>query len=287
MSNDSSETAATVRDAPAGLESLADHRIRVAAVTGGGSGIGRAIAHGLAAAGYRVAILGRRMETLTETAQGRPGITPLCLDVADAPRCAAVFAEVETQLGPVDILVAGAAVSPRVHFLDQSPTSFEETMQINVQGVANAVRAVLPGMLARNAGRVIVLGSLADQRPSAGACAYSVSKGALHALVRGIAVEIDRARYPNVLVNEYNPGQTRTGMSTNGHAPEAVYPLIQALIDQPRGGAHGRMFVLDREVRPNQGSRRVLLRRLRLGPKLLRLRPARSGEHAVPREALS
>ncbi len=260
--------------------------MRVAAVTGAGSGIGRAIAHGLAAAGYRVAILGRRMESLTETARGQLGITPFSLDVADASRCAAVLAEVEMQLGPVDILVANAAIYPRVHFLDQSPTSFEETMQINVHGVANAVRAVLPGMLARNAGRVIVMGSLADLNPLPGACAYSVSKGALHALVRGIAMEIDRARYPNVLVNELNPGRTRTAMSTGGQPPEAVYPLVQALIDQASGGAHGRMFVRDREVRPNEGPRRMLLRRLRLGPRLLRLSPAPSGEHAVPPEAL-
>jgi NAD(P)-dependent dehydrogenase (short-subunit alcohol dehydrogenase family) len=282
MPNDSPATSEPVRDAPDGLVPLADHRMRVAVVTGGGSGIGRAIAHGLAAAGYRVAILGRRTESLTETARVQPGITPFSLDVADASRCAAVLADVETQLGPVDILVANAAIYPRVHFLDQSPTSFEETMQINVHGVANAVRAVLPGMLARNAGRVIVMGSLADQNPLPGACAYSVSKGALHPLVRGIAMEIDRQRYPNVLVNELNPGATRTAMSASGHPPEAVYPLVQALIDQPSGGAHGRMFVQDHEVRPNEGPRRMLLRRLHLSPGLMRLIPAPSGEKPTP-----
>jgi NAD(P)-dependent dehydrogenase (short-subunit alcohol dehydrogenase family) len=277
MPSDPSAASATVPDASVGFATLLEHRMRVAAVTGAGSGIGRAIAHGLAAAGYRVAILGRRMESLTETARRQPGITPFGLDVADASRSAAVLAEVDIQLGPVDILVANAAIYPRMHFLDQSPTSFEETMQINVHGVANVVRAVLPGMLARNAGRVIVMGSLADQTPLPGSCAYSVSKGALHALVRGIAAEIDRVRYPDVLVNELIPGATRTAMSTSGQLPEAVYPLVQALIDQPSGGAHGRIFVQDREVRPNEGPRRMLLRRLRLSPGLLRLRPSPSG----------
>ncbi len=277
MSADSIERADTFPDPRISLDSFAHHQIRVAAVTGGGSGIGRAVAHGLATAGYRVAILGPRMDTLTESAQAHPDITPFSLDVGDARQCDAVFGEVEKQLGPVDILIANAAVHPRLNFLDQSPSSFEATIQVNVLGVANAVRAVLPGMLARKVGRVIVVGSLADQSPRAGDCAYAVSKGAVHALVRGIATEIERVRYPNVLANEFNPGRTRTGMSASGQPPEAVYPMIQALIDQPSGGAHGRMFVMGREVRPHEGVRRMLLRRLRLGPELLRLSPTRSG----------
>jgi len=274
MSIDSSSRPAVTRDeVPARFDLLPDHRFQVAVVTGGGGGIGRAVSHGLASAGYCVAILGRCMEDLSETARGNPRIAPYCLDVGDAERSAAVFAEVERRMGPVDILVANAAVYPRVHFLDQSPASFEDTFQTNVHGVANAVRSVLPGMLSRNAGRIIVLGSLADQSPLAGACAYSASKGALHALVRGIAAEVDRVRYPNVLMNEFNPGQTRTAMSGDGQPPEAVYPLIQALIDQPPGGAHGRMFVRDHESRTNERLTRAILHRIGIGPRLMRLAP--------------
>lgn len=271
MPNDSSLGPAVTSVVCAPVESMPEHRFQVAVVTGGGGGIGRAVARGLASAGYCVAILGRCMEDLAEAARDHAHIAPFCLDVGDAARSAAVFAEVERRMGPVDILVANAAVYPKVNFLDQSPADFEETFQTNVHGVANAVRAVLPGMLSRNAGRVIVLGSLADQSPLAGACSYSASKGALHALVRGIAAEIDRVRYPNVLVNEFNPGQTRTAMSDGGQPPEAVYPLIQALIDLPPGGAHGRMFVMDREVRSNERLSRAILRRAGIGPRLTRL----------------
>lgn len=277
MSNESSPDTALAREIPAPVDPPWGHRIQVAVVTGGGGGIGRAVAHGLASAGYCVAVLGRCMDDLGETAKGHPHITPYCLDVGDASHSAAVFAAVEGRMGPVDILVANAAVYPRVHFLDQSSASFEETFQTNVHGVANAVRSVLPGMLSRNAGRIIVLGSLADQSPLAGACAYSASKGALHALVRGIAAEIDRVRYPNVLMNEFNPGQTRTAMSGRGQPPEAVYPLIQALIDQPPGGAHGRMFVMDREVRTNERLTRAILHRIGVGPRLMRLQPRGQG----------
>ncbi|WP_236949101.1 SDR family oxidoreductase [Mycolicibacterium goodii] len=275
MSSDLSQDTTARCEVPVFIDSLTEHRIRVAVVTGGGAGIGRAVARGLASTGYCVAVVGRHMESLVQTAEDHAHIAPFRLDVGDAARSAVVFAEVERQLGQVDILVANAAVYPRVHFLDQSPASFEETFQTNVHGVANAVRSVLPGMLSRNAGRIIVLGSLADQSPLAGACAYSSSKGALHALVRGIAVEIDRVRYPNVLINEFNPGRTRTAMGKGGHPPEAVYPLIQALIDQPPGGPHGRMFIMDREVRSNERLSRAILRRFGIGPRLMRLQPAR------------
>lgn len=186
-------------------------------------------------------------------------------DVADNAACSSAFAAAAKALGPVDGLVAAAAVYPKAFFLDQSAAHLEEVLRINVVGVANAVRAVLPGMMERNHGRVVVMGSLADLNPLPGSLAYSVSKGALHSLVRGIANEIDRDRYPDVLINEFNPGATRTAMSEHGNDPEAIFPALLPLIECGRDGPQGRFFQEGREIRLNESwkaaLKRVVLRR--------------------------
>ena len=245
------------------MDQIGEHEIRVIAVTGGGSGIGRAICVGLAERGYQVVALGRTAGTVEETAGLHEGISAEALDARDPENCAAVFARIEERFGqPVDGLIAGAAIYPRVHFLDQSPESFSDTVLTNIVGVANVMRVVLPGMLARNAGRIVVIGSLADNNPIPSAVAYSVSKGGVHALVRGVAAEIDRDRYPNVLVNELIPGATRTAMSDHGHPPEAVVPRVMALIDCPSGGPHGTCWYNGEQVRFGESWKRALLRKI-------------------------
>jgi len=239
----------TSDDVP-GFAPMAERTPRVVALSGGGSGIGRAVARGLAAAGHPVAILGRRQAALEETAHGHAGISVVPADIADSAAAAAAIALIEDTVGPVDIAIANAAIHPKGHFLDQDPDTFAQTLRINVEGVANFIRPVLPGMLARNCGRVVVMGSLADMNPLPGSVAYSVSKGALHTLVRGLAAEIDPVRYPNVLINEMSPGATRSGMGpTGGRPPEAALAGVQALIDLPAGTRSGRFFQDGREIR--------------------------------------
>ena len=232
------------------MEQIGMHTLKRVAVTGGGSGIGRAICHGLAQSGLEVVALGRSMETLAQTAQGHDRILPKVIDVRDPEDCARVFGELAEHYGaPVDGLVASAAIYPKVHFLDQDPDSFTDTVLTNIVGVANVVRAVLPDMLARNMGRIVVLGSLADNNPIPSAIAYSVSKGGVHSLVRGIAGEIDRTRYPNVLINELIPGATRTAMSDFGQGPEAVVPFVRAELERPSGGPSGTCWYNGKQVR--------------------------------------
>lgn len=249
---------------PPGFGTQAPRAPRIVALSGGGSGIGRAVARDLAARGHPVAILGRSEAALRETAEGHAEMLCLPVDVTDAAAMAGALAEAEARLGPVDIAIANAAVNPVAHFLDQTAESFAATMRTNIEGVANLIRPLLPGMLVRNCGRVVVMGSLADMNPMPGAVAYSASKGALHPLVRGIAGEIDRARYPNVLVNEMSPGATLTSMSGRGHPPEAVCPHVRALIALPSGGPTGRFFQEGRELRPGESWRQALKRMLGL-----------------------
>jgi NAD(P)-dependent dehydrogenase (short-subunit alcohol dehydrogenase family) len=229
-------------------------------ITGASGGIGQALARQFAADGHRVSAMGRNADVLGALADTAPGIKPITLDVADGAACTAAFAAAEVANGPIEHLIAAAAVYPKAYFLDQTPEHLEEVLRINVVGVANAVRAALPGMLARNYGRVVVIGSLADMNPLPGSLAYSVSKGALHTLVRGIAGEIDRDRYPDVLVNEFSPGATRTAMSDHGHDPEAIYPMLLPLLTCGREGPHGRFFQEWREIRLGESWKRALKR---------------------------
>lgn len=247
------------------MDVLDIHELKLVAVTGGGSGIGRALCQNLAEAGLDVVALGRSLGSLEETAKGHARITPKALDVRNPAACDQVFGEIAAEFGqPVDALVASAAIYPREHFLDQSAQNFEDTMLTNIIGVANAVRAVLPDMLARNMGRVCVIGSLADQNPIPTAVAYSASKGALHALVRGIAAEVDRDHYPNVLVNEFMPSATKTAMSEFGQTPQEVAPLIKRLLDFPSGGPHGTCWAGERQIYFGEGLKGMLLRKLKL-----------------------
>lgn len=218
-------------------------------ITGATGGIGAALARRFAAAGYKVSAMGRNRTLLGELEQVSDNIAGFACDIGDGVDTARAFAEARERFGYPDSLIAAAAVYPKAYFLDQGSDHLAEVLQTNVVGVANAVREVLPAMLERNFGRVVVVGSLAGMKPLPGSLAYSVSKWALHSLVRGISGEIDRDRYPNVLVNEFSPGATRTAMSTRGNDPEAIYDWILPLIECGPNGPRGRFFQEWREIR--------------------------------------
>ncbi len=238
---------------------------RHVAITGATGGIGRELVRHFAARADRVSAIGRSAAALADLAAEIPGITTVCGDVADGTSCEAAFAEAMLANGPVDHLIAAAAVYPKAFFLDQDAAHLDEVLRINVVGVANAARAVMPAMLERNYGRVVVVGSLADMTPVPGSLAYSVSKGALHTLVRGIAREIDRDRYPNVLINEFSPGATRTRMSDHGNEPASIPAMLMPLLECGSDGPQGRFFQEWREIRIGESwkaaIKRVVLRR--------------------------
>ena len=233
------------------------------AITGATGGIGKALTRQFAKAGWKVSAIGRNRALLDELAQ--EGVAVIEGDVADGESCKSAFAKAVEAHGRIDALIAAAAVYPKVHFLDQDPAHLDDVLRINVVGVANSVREVLPAMLDQNYGRVVVVGSLADMTPVPGSLAYSVSKGALHPLVRGIAREVDRDRYPDVLVNEFSPGATRTAMSATGNDPEDIYAMLLPLIECGADGPHGRFFQEWREIRIGESwkgaIKRIILRR--------------------------
>lgn len=241
-------------------------------VTGAGSGVGRALAEGFCADGANVVGIGRTAETLEETARRCDGRMVFVIgDVSDEVAVERLFGEANGRFGRVDILVNNAALYPRDLFLASSFDSWIRTIETNVIGMALCCRAALPGMLSRGFGRILNVGSFAWKGPIQTASAYSVSKAAVHVLTRSLTVEIDRNRYPDVLVNEFLPGVVQTAMSETGILPAEVYPHARTVASLPRGGPTGQVF-LQSTLLEEHGERLSRVRRLVRGLKRSLLR---------------
>jgi gluconate 5-dehydrogenase len=187
---------------------------RVALVTGGGSGLGFAIARGLALAGASVAINGRDRGKLDAAvaALGREGIVAraFAFDVTDEPAVAAGVAAIESALGSLDILVNNAAVNQRQMLAEFSLADWRALQAINVDGPFLVTRSVIPGMKSRRVGKIINICSLASDLGRPSITAYATSKGALKMMTRSLAVELAPH---NVQVNGIAPGFFRTEMN--------------------------------------------------------------------------
>jgi 2-hydroxycyclohexanecarboxyl-CoA dehydrogenase len=187
---------------------------RVALVTGGGRGIGRAIALRLAADGLAVAVAARSRDQVDDTARAAPGrALPLLLDVTDAASIAAAVERTVRELGPVDVLVNNAGVAESAPFAKTEPDFWDRHFDVNVRGPYLLTRAVLPGMLERRWGRVINVASLAGLFGSPYVTAYTASKHALVGFTRALATEVSGK---GVTVNALCPGFTATDIVWNG-----------------------------------------------------------------------
>lgn len=240
---------------------------RVVLVTGAGAGLGRSLARALAARGDIAVAVGRSPEGLEQTAAGadRSRLLTAVADVRDAAALARVADDALARFGRIDGLFANAAVHPRGRIHEQDPAEALDVLAINVLGASNAIRAVLPAMMRKAHGRVIVVGSFADLDPLPEAWAYSASKGALHAVAKAAAAEV-RGDFPDILVNEWVPGVLRTRMGlAEGIDPDVAAGWGLKWLDLPPGGPSGRLFSRDAIVEPAVSFRRRLLRRFGLG----------------------
>jgi gluconate 5-dehydrogenase len=187
---------------------------RVALVTGGGSGLGFAIARGLADAGARVVINGRNRAKLdaaaTTLAEAGINARVVPFDVTDEAAVAAGFAAVERDVGPVDILVNNAAVNQRQALEKFSLAEWRALQAANLDGPFLVTRAALPSMKARRRGKIVNICSLASDLGRPNIVAYATSKGGLKMLTRALAVEL--APF-NIQVNGIAPGFFRTEMN--------------------------------------------------------------------------
>jgi gluconate 5-dehydrogenase len=201
---------------------------RIALVTGGGSGIGFAIARALGRAGARVVLNGRDAGRLAAAvARLRDedlAAGTVAFDVTDAAAVDAGIAAVEREHGPVDVLVNNAAMNRRQPLEAFSLEQWRELQAANLDGPFLVARAVIPGMKARRRGKIINICSLASDLGRPGIVAYSASKGGLKMLTRALAVELAPQ---NVQVNGIAPGFVRTEMNAGLVADEQFSAWVE------------------------------------------------------------
>jgi NAD(P)-dependent dehydrogenase (short-subunit alcohol dehydrogenase family) len=167
---------------------------RVALVTGAGQGIGRAIARTFAESGATVALAGRNLRKLDETAAecGPPAFT-VELDVTDEQACQRAIEECDQRVGPVDLLVNNAGIAQSAKFTATSTDLWRSIMAVDVDGPFWLTRAALPAMLEQEQGTVISVGSLASRMGLPYVAAYTAAKHALLGLTRSLAAEYARS----------------------------------------------------------------------------------------------
>ena len=187
---------------------------RIALVTGGGRGIGRAVALSLAAAGADVAVAARSARELDETAAairatGRRAEAIVC-DVAERPQVDAMVARVRSALGDPLILVNNAGIAGSAKLTDTTDEMWEQMLRVNATGAFYCTRAVLPMMLQAKWGRIVNVASIAAKSGAPYIAAYAASKHALLGLTRAVAAEVATR---GITVNAVCPGYVDTGMT--------------------------------------------------------------------------
>jgi NAD(P)-dependent dehydrogenase (short-subunit alcohol dehydrogenase family) len=181
---------------------------RHALVTGGGQGIGAAIAQALVARGMNVTLLGRRLGVVQALADTDPAhLHAVSADVADAAQVAAAVASAEARFGPIDVLVNNAGQAQTAPFLKMDLALWHQMLSVNLTGTLVCTQAVLPGMVARGWGRVVNVASTAGQVGYAYVSAYCAAKHGVVGLTKSLALEMAKK---GVTVNAVCPGYTET-----------------------------------------------------------------------------
>ena len=188
---------------------------KVALVTGGGRGIGKAITQRLAAAGANVVIAIRKLENLEATAKefaALPGkIIPLACHVGRKEQLENLVKETEARLGPVDILVNNSATNiGQGPALETTDDMLDKMVEVNIKSAFRLVRLVVPRMMERRSGAIINIASIAGLRPQPGGLLYSFTKAGLLMLTRSWAQEFGPY---NIRVNAIAPGLIQTEFS--------------------------------------------------------------------------
>ena len=207
---------------------------KVALVTGGSRGIGKAVASRLAGAGARVALVDvvdpEQVEATASEIGG--GAIAVRANVVDADDVGAAVSQVEERLGPIDVLVNNAGITRDGLLIRMTEEAWSAVLDVNLKGVFNMTKAVVRGMMKRRSGRVVNIASVVGITGNAGQANYSASKAGVIGFTKTVAKEL-AAR--NVLVNAVAPGFIDTDMTKA--LPEAARETLMKLIPLGKLGA--------------------------------------------------
>jgi len=212
---------------------------KVVAVTGGGRGIGLAIAEALIAQGARVAIGDIDAEVAAREA-ARIGAHAGRLDVRDPASFRTFVAEAEAVLGPLYALVNNAGIMPMGRFLDEDPALADAQIDINFRGVIHGMRAALPGLLARGEGHIVNIASLAGRFALPGSAIYSGTKFAVVGLTEAVAGEHrdSGVRFtcvmPSKVLTELTSGTEEAASIIPSVTPQQVADAVVSALLKPR-----------------------------------------------------
>ncbi len=211
-----------------------------ALITGGGKGIGRALAIALAQEGVDIALLGRSAGSLEAVAKEISGTgvktAYATADVSDIQAMNEAVALLTKELGEPDILINNAGIAAFGGFMELEPAQWEQIIRVNLLGVYYVTRAVLPGMIARKTGDIINISSTAGQRGAPLTSAYSASKFGLLGLTESLMLEV---RKHNIRVSALTPSTIATDMAkdlnlTDGNPDKVLQPedLAEFVVSQ-------------------------------------------------------
>jgi NAD(P)-dependent dehydrogenase (short-subunit alcohol dehydrogenase family) len=208
---------------------------KTALVSGAGQGLGRAIALRLAAEGARVAVNDRVASENVDEVVRETGGTPAIADVSDPDAVNRMVSDVEERLGTIDVLVANHAYMTMAPFLEHDPEDWWRNVDVNLSGTFFLIRAVLPAMRQRQAGRIAIIASEFGVAGWANATAYAASKAGLISLTKTLGRELGPE---NILVNAIAPGimdtpQLDVDAEDAGVSPEEIRRRYAA--DSPIG----------------------------------------------------
>ena len=212
----------------------------VAWVTGAGSGIGRALAKRLAEQGWRVAISARTARDLDSLAAEVPGrITSFLLDVTDEAACAHTVAAIEANLGPVDLAVLNAGAYFPTTAENFSVANFRKTVDVNLMGEVNCMGPLVPLMIGRRRGHIVLMGSLTAVFGLPTAASYGATKAALNSVAQAFRPDFERF---GVAISVINPGFVKTPATDKNTFPMPFLVDVDHAVDRIMSGIERGSF---------------------------------------------
>jgi 3-oxoacyl-[acyl-carrier protein] reductase len=203
---------------------------KTALVTGAGRGIGRATAIALSKEGVNVGMIGLNLSNLEKVSQElapyNVNVSAAAADISDLEAVHHAVDHIKSDLGAIDILVNNAGIAQFGGFMDLSPEEWERVLMVNVMGVYNVTRAVLPEMIERKTGDIVNIASSAGQRGAPVTSAYSASKFAVLGLSESLMLEV---RKHNIRVTALAPSTVATDLAyetnlINGDPEKVMHP---------------------------------------------------------------